>query len=53
MVRLLTWQGHDWSERFPVISATAAKLPSTSFTIDGEAVAIGPDGLSRFDELRR
>jgi hypothetical protein len=24
-----------------------------SFTIDGEAVVVGPDGLSRFDELRR
>jgi hypothetical protein len=24
-----------------------------SFTIDGEAVVLGPDGLSRFDELRR
>ena len=24
-----------------------------SFTIDGEAVVLGPDGLSQFDELRR
>jgi ATP-dependent DNA ligase len=26
---------------------------ATSFTIDGEAVVLGPDGLSRFEELSR
>jgi len=52
-VQLFTRKGNDWSERFPSISAAAAKLPGRSFTIDGEAVVIGPDGLSRFDDLRR
>jgi ATP-dependent DNA ligase len=28
-------------------------LPSWSFTIDGEAVVLGPDALSRFEELSR
>jgi hypothetical protein len=28
-------------------------IKATSFTIDGEAVVLGPDGLSRFDELSR
>jgi hypothetical protein len=34
-------------------SHTAARIDAKSFTIDGEAVVLGPDGLSRFDELRR
>ena len=30
-----------------------ARIKGKSFTLDGEAVVIGADGLSRFDELRR
>jgi bifunctional non-homologous end joining protein LigD len=52
-VRLFTRKGNDRSGRFPAISAAAAKLAAASFTIDGEAAVIGPDGLARFDELRR
>ena len=33
--------------------AAAERIKAKSFTIDGEAVVLGPDGLSRFDELRR
>jgi ATP-dependent DNA ligase len=29
------------------------RIKAKSFTIDGEAVVVGPDGLSRFEELRR
>jgi ATP-dependent DNA ligase len=39
--------------RLPAIAAAAARIKAKSFTIDGEAVVLGPDGLSRFDELRR
>jgi bifunctional non-homologous end joining protein LigD len=39
--------------RLPGIAAAAERIKATSFTIDGEAVALGPDGPSRFDELRR
>jgi bifunctional non-homologous end joining protein LigD len=39
--------------RLPAITAAAARIKAKSFTIDGEAVVLGPDGLSRFDELRR
>jgi len=39
--------------RLPAIAAAAAQIKAKSFTIDGEAVVLGPDGLSRFDELRR
>jgi ATP-dependent DNA ligase len=39
--------------RFPAIAAAVVNLVARSFTIDGEAVVVGPDGLSYFDQLRR
>jgi bifunctional non-homologous end joining protein LigD len=39
--------------RLPAIAAAALLIKAKRFTIDGEAVVLGPDGLSRFDELRR
>jgi bifunctional non-homologous end joining protein LigD len=36
-----------------VIATAAHRIKAKSFTIDGEAVVLGPDGLSLFDELRR
>jgi bifunctional non-homologous end joining protein LigD len=38
--------------RLPAIAAAGA-IKAKTFTIDGEAVVLGPDGLSRFDALRR
>jgi bifunctional non-homologous end joining protein LigD len=35
------------------IAAATQRIKATSFTIDGDAVALGPDGLSRFEELSR
>jgi bifunctional non-homologous end joining protein LigD len=34
------------------IAAAAEGIKAKSFTIDGEAVVLGPDGLSRFEELQ-
>jgi ATP-dependent DNA ligase len=42
-----------WTVRLPVIAAGAALLKAKSFTIDGEAVVVGPDGLTDFEALRR
>jgi bifunctional non-homologous end joining protein LigD len=53
IVRLYTRNAYDWTVRLPAIGAAAARIKAKSFTIDGEAVVLGPDGLSRFDELRR
>jgi ATP dependent DNA ligase domain len=50
LVGLFTRRGFDWSDWYPAISATAAKLAAQSFTLDGEAVVCGPDG---FDALHR
>jgi bifunctional non-homologous end joining protein LigD len=50
-VRLFTRSGNDWTDRFPLITKAARKLRG-SFLIDGEAVVVGPDGLSLFDQLQ-
>jgi bifunctional non-homologous end joining protein LigD len=50
-VRLLTRRGHDWSDRYPLIVQSAPRLRKTSFVIDGEAVVLGPDGISDFEAL--
>jgi hypothetical protein len=52
-VRLFTRRGYDWSKRYPAIARTAAALHCTSFTLDGEAVVCGPDGVAIFDALHR
>jgi bifunctional non-homologous end joining protein LigD len=52
-VRLFTRRGYDWTERYPAIAAAAAKLKARSFTLDGEAVVGGADGVAMFDALHR
>jgi hypothetical protein len=52
-VRLFTRRRHDWTDRYPAIAAAAVKLRSRSFTIDGEAVVVGVDGVAVFDPLHR
>jgi bifunctional non-homologous end joining protein LigD len=45
--------GNSWTARLPAIAAAAERIKAKSFTIDGEAVVLGPGGLSRFEDLRR
>jgi bifunctional non-homologous end joining protein LigD len=52
-VRLFTRRGYDWTARYPAIAGTAAQLRARSFTLDGEAVVCGPDGVAVFDALHR
>jgi ATP-dependent DNA ligase len=47
-VRLYSRNAHD-----SAIVTAARRIKAKSFTIDGEALVLGPDGLSRFEELRR
>jgi bifunctional non-homologous end joining protein LigD len=49
----LTRRGNDWTDRYPAIASAAAKLRAKSFTIDGEAVVTGLDGIAVFDALHR
>jgi bifunctional non-homologous end joining protein LigD len=51
-VRLLTRNGHDWTDRFPLIVEALASLRIKSCLIDGEAVACDGDGFPVFDRLR-
>src|SRR5215469_11339180 len=53
VVRLYSRNAIDLTARFSAIVAAAERIKANSFTIDGEAVVLGPDGLSRFEELRR
>src|ERR1700716_747719 len=50
-VRLFTRNGHDWTERYPLIVEAALRIRSKSFVIDGEAVLLGVDGISDFNGL--
>lgn len=50
-VRLFTRNGHDWSDRYPLITQAALRNRNRSFVIDGEAVLLGVDGVSDFDGL--
>ena len=51
--RLYSRKAIDWSGRLPAIARGAALLKAKSVTIDGEAVVVGPDGLTDFEALRR
>src|SRR5882757_9983175 len=50
-VRLFTRNGHDWSDRYPLIVQAAMRIRSTSFVLDGEVVLLGVDGISDFNGL--
>ena len=51
-VRLTTRNGKDWTQRFPEIARALAALPITTARLDGEVVALGEDGISRFGQLQ-
>jgi ATP-dependent DNA ligase len=50
-VRLWTRNGHDWSDRFPLITEAALRNHCSAFVIDGEAVWLNVDGRSDFNGL--
>ena len=46
-MRLYSRIAYDWTVLLTAIAAAAAQIKAKNFTIDGEAVVLGPDGLSR------
>ena len=52
-VRLLTRNGLDWAERMPHLAAALATLGVKRAMIDGELVALRPDGVSSFPALQK
>jgi bifunctional non-homologous end joining protein LigD len=51
--RLLSRNGHDWTDRFPSVAAAAARLPARAAAIDGEVVSVDRRGVSSFQALQR
>ena len=51
-MRLNTWDGHDFTDRYPLIVDAVRSLPGKSCVLDGEAIVVDQDGLSVFDLLR-
>jgi ATP-dependent DNA ligase len=47
-VRLYSRNAIDLTARLPAIAAAAERINAKGFTIDGEALVLEPDGLSRF-----
>ncbi len=51
-VRLLTRNGKDWTDRFPVLARAFGKLGLDAALIDGEVVALDEHGVSQFQTLQ-
>jgi bifunctional non-homologous end joining protein LigD len=51
-VNMFTRQGHNWSAKWPALVKALAALPADSAWLDGEVVAIGPDGHVSFQLLQ-
>jgi bifunctional non-homologous end joining protein LigD len=51
--RLISRNGHDFSERFPFINFAIGALPAKSCLIDGEAIVTNEAGLADFEIMRQ
>jgi bifunctional non-homologous end joining protein LigD len=51
-VKLITRNGYDFADRYPLIVDSIASLPVETCIIDGEAIVVDQSGLSVFDLLR-
>ena len=51
-VKLITRNGYDFADRYPLIVDAIASLPVEDCIIDGEAIVVDQNGLSIFDLLR-
>jgi bifunctional non-homologous end joining protein LigD len=51
-VKLVTRNGHDWTDRLPAVAREVAKLRVDTALLDGELVALTQDGRSSFPALQ-
>ncbi len=51
-VKMLTRNGHDWSAKWPGLTQALAVLPADTAWLDGEVVALQPDGSISFQALQ-
>jgi bifunctional non-homologous end joining protein LigD len=52
VARIVTRNGHDWTDRLPAVAAAAAQTKVQSAILDGELVALRADGVSSFPDLQ-
>jgi bifunctional non-homologous end joining protein LigD len=52
-MRLVTRNGHNWSDRYPAVIEALRELPVTSCILDGEVAVADTDGITCFDLLRK
>jgi bifunctional non-homologous end joining protein LigD len=50
--RVMTRNGHDWTDRLPAVAKAASALRVESALLDGELVALDTDGVSSFPALQ-
>jgi bifunctional non-homologous end joining protein LigD len=51
-VRIMTRNGHDWTDRLPALARAVAALDVQAALLDGELVALDQEGLSSFPALQ-
>jgi bifunctional non-homologous end joining protein LigD len=51
-VRLVTRNGHDWTDRLPAVAKAVGKLNVETALLDGELVALDDSGISSFPALQ-
>ena len=52
-VKLVTRNGHDWTDRLPAVARAVGTLRVQTALLDGELVALDRDGLSSFPALQQ
>ena len=52
-VRLITRNGHDWTDRYPTIAGSVGQLRCRSCVIDGEVVIVDEHGQAVFERLQK
>ncbi|MDD4541186.1 MAG: DNA ligase D [Eubacteriales bacterium] len=50
--RLITRNGHDWTDKFPKIAAAISKWNPPNLVVDGEIVVLSEEGKSDFQALQ-
>jgi bifunctional non-homologous end joining protein LigD len=51
-LRLITRNGYDFTDQYPLIVDVVRSLPAKSWIVDGEGIVVDQDGLSVFDLIR-
>src|SRR6266566_8842247 len=50
--QILTRRGNDWTEKYPTIAKSIARLPARNAYLDGELCGVLPDGRTAFNLIQ-